>query len=127
MNSDKGKSDLSDLDSIVVPGHPDGCKEVFINQRRWPNLKIDRRRLGSVKYIAIYQTAPVSAITHYAEILRFEPLERVGRYDVIFKGKPVEIRHVKHTNADTWAVQGPRYTALNLLLAASHLARAFPS
>lgn len=117
---------FEEFDTIVVPAHPQGFKDVFLGQERWPNLKVDGRRLGALKFIAIYQTKPVSAITHLAEIDGFTPLERVGRYDVKFKGSPTEINHVAFTPADVCAVQGPRYTSMELVLKAKSLSRAFP-
>lgn len=115
------------LDTIVVPARPKGFGEVFIGENKWPNLKIDKNKLLHVKYIAVYQTGPVSAITHYAEIESFQPLPRVGRYDVFLRGRATEIRHVPFTDADVCAIQGPRYTSLELMLSARHLARAFPT
>lgn len=115
------------LDTIVVPAHPDGFQEVFLTQKRWPNVKIDKRRRESIKFVAVYQTKPVSAITHYATIKRFEPLKQAGRYDVVFDGMPTQVKPVKFTDADKCAVQGPRYTSLELIFAATHLARAFPT
>lgn len=127
MNRDDMRNCLPDFDTIVVPARPKGFSEVFLAEKRWPNLKIDKRRRCNVKFIAVYQTGPVSAITHYAEIARFEPLQRIGRYDVFLKGDPIEINPVRYTDADICAVQGPRYTMLKLVLTASHLARAFPN
>jgi hypothetical protein len=76
------------LDTIVVPAHPKGFEEVFLGEKRWPNLKIDQKRKAYVRFIAVYQTRPVSTITHYVEVERFDPLEQKGRYTVIFKGEP---------------------------------------
>lgn len=126
MNNGEKKNQMSDFDTIVVPAHPKGFREVFLTEGRWPNLKMDKMRRSNVRFIAVYQTGPVSAITHYAEIARFEPLSRTGRFDVFLKGNPIEINAVRYTDADIWAVQGPRYTMLELVLNASHLARAFP-
>lgn len=124
----EGNSDVAhSFDTIVVPAHPTGFNEVYLGEKRWPNLKVDRKRLKGLKYIAVYQTKPVSAITHYAKIDRFEPLERVGRYNVFFSEAPTEIKPIKFTTADVCAVQGPRYTTLELVLKAMHLSRAFPS
>ncbi|KAB2770258.1 MAG: hypothetical protein AB7I42_08500 [Bradyrhizobium sp.] len=119
-------SSADELDTIVVPAHPKGFNEVFVKEHRWPNVKIDRRRIENVKYIAVYQTGPVSAITHYAEIASFEALKQTGRYDLFLKGGPIAVDPVPYTAADVCAVQGPRYTKLKLVLSARHLTRAFP-
>lgn len=118
---------LTAFDTIVVPAHPQGFNEVFINKRMWPNLKMDTRRRNNIKFIAVYQTKPVSAITHYAEIKCLETLETKGRFNVFLSGEVVEIEPVRFTNADICALQGPRYTNLQLILSAKHLSRAFPN
>ena len=128
MASELQEKQVSEIsDTIVVPARPKGFKEVFIGEGMWPNLKIDKNKLCQVKYIAVYQTGPVSAITHFAEVERFEALPRVGRYNVFLKGAAEEIRHVPYTDDDVCAIQGPRYTRLKLVLSATHLARAFPT
>lgn len=113
------------MDTLVVPARPKGFHEVFVGERRWPNVKIDKKRMSEVKFVAVYQTVPVSAITHYAEIDHFEPLQKAGRFDILLKGEPIEISRVPFTDADAWAVQSPRYTSLKLILSATHLAGAF--
>jgi hypothetical protein len=47
--------------------------------------------LDKIKYIAAYQTQPVSAITHYAPVDRIEPYGEGGKYKLVFsmKAKPV--------------------------------------
>lgn len=127
MNTDETHNRFEDYDTIVVPAHPKGFQDVFMEEQRWPNLKVDGRRLSSIKYIAIYQTSPVSAITHVGTIETFEPLERKGRYNVRLSGRPKEINSVKYTNADVCAVQGPRYSTLELVENAASLSRAFPT
>jgi hypothetical protein len=119
--------DNTPLDTIVIPAHPQGFNDVFVAENRWPNLKIDQKKLQQVRYIAVYQTKPVSAITHYAEIESFESLARQGRYDVRLRGKPVCVGPIPFTDADTCAIQGPRYTSLSLILKARRLDHAFPS
>ena len=127
MNNREKCSELSNLDTIVVPAHPKGFNDVFVNECRWTNLKIDGRRLHEVKFIAVYQTKPISAITHYAEISSFESLQKGGRFDVLLKGKPRNVGPVPFTDADICAVQGPRYTSLSLVQTARNLTEAFPS
>ena len=41
--------------------------------------------LDKLKYIAIYQVAPVSAITHYAEIASIEKWSDTNKYILKFK------------------------------------------
>jgi len=127
MITEKLSEDRPSFDTIVVPAHSIGFNEVYLGEKRWPNLKVDRKRLPDLKYVAVYQTKPISAITHYARIDHFEPLDRVGRYNVFFSKQPIEIEPIRFTSADVCAVQGPRYTILQLILDAKHLARAFPS
>ena len=112
-------------DTIVVPAHPKGCRNVFLAEKKWPSLKIDKEKKKFIKYIAVYQTVPVSAITHFAEIREFIDLIQKGRYEVIFKGAPTPINPVRFTPMDVCAVQGPRYSTLNKILNASSLDQAF--
>jgi hypothetical protein len=126
MDRRAGTSSIDELNTIVVPAHPKGFGEVFVKEHRWPNVKIDRRRIESIKYIAVYQTGPVSAITHYAEIASFKSLKQTGRFDLFLKGEPIAIGPIPFTAEDVCAVQGPRYTKLHLILSARHLRRAFP-
>lgn len=114
-------------DTIVIPAHPKGFNEVFLAEGRWPNLKIDKKRHSDVKFIAVYQTKPVSAITHYAEIDKFEPMQKNGRFNVLLKNDISSVGPIEFTDADICAVQGPRYTYLKLILDAKHLDQAFPS
>ena len=127
MKTEAPRDRFTESDTIVVPAHPRGFHDVFLEERRWPNLKIDKRRLDSLKYIAVYQTGPVSAITHYGRIKSFKSGEKNGRYDVHLSGAPKELRHVPYTIADICALQGPRYTSLNRIQAADHLSSAFPT
>lgn len=124
---EKNDGEFSEFDSIVVPARLTGFNEVYLGENRWPNLKVDRRRLAYLKYIAFYQTTPVSAITHYSAIGELSSLDSVGRYDVTFLGSPNEIVPVRFTASDICAVQSPRYTTLERILNAQSLSHAFPT
>jgi hypothetical protein len=112
-------------DTIVIPAHPLGFQEVFIEKLEWPNLKIKNESVSLVKYIAVYQAKPVSAITHYGVIKEFVALEKKGRYQVKLE-MVVELENaVKFGKYDTCGLQGPRYTTLNKIKSAGSLDSAF--
>lgn len=126
MKYNSSAEEAAHYNTIVVPAHSKGFQDVFCGALMWPNLKVDKNKIANLKYIAIYQTSPISAITHYGEVKEYVALERVGRFNIFIKSQPIEIEHVKLTPQDVCAVQGPRYTTLELILSAKQLSRAFP-
>lgn len=110
----------ADSDTIVVPARKEGFEKVFLGENRWYAIRITEKRLGQLKYIAAYQSKPISAVTHIAEIDRIEPYKGTGKYMVVFKGPsqaigPVPIRRGKN------APQGPVLVTRTDLLRASCL------
>ena len=53
-------------DTIVVPAKEDGFKEVFLDKNCWHAIRIGGGMLQKIRYIAAYQSSPISAVTHYA-------------------------------------------------------------
>ena len=127
MTLEQSSADNIEFDTLVVPAHPKGFEEVYLEKRMWPNVKVDRKKIEQLQYLAVYQTRPISAITHFATVGKFELLEKKGRYNLFFNEEPTEISHVKFTKFDLCAVQGPRYTTLKRLLAAQSISHAFPA
>jgi hypothetical protein len=66
--------------------------------------------LDKIKYIVGYQTAPISAITHYAPIDRIEPYGESGKYKVIFSENAKTIGPIPFGDAPQGTMQGQRYT-----------------
>lgn len=95
-------------DTIVVPAREDGFKQVFLGENRWYAIRIGAAMKERIKYIAAYQVAPVSAITHLAEIEDILPYEDTGKYEVVFKGPAQEIQTVKLVDPKN-SPQGPVY------------------
>lgn len=112
-----------DKNTIVVPAQEDGFREVFLGQHRWYAIRIGGGMLSRIKYIAAYQTAPVSAITHFAAVDRIEPYGEEGKYQLVFVAPAQEMpAPIPFGDAPRGAMQGPRYTSLAKLQAAKRVA-----
>ena len=115
-------TDLDELDTIVVPAQEEGFKETFIGEKCWYAIRILASMINKIKYIAAYQVAPISSITHVAEVERIEKYKDSGKYILYFKGDAKQIPKVSfsgHTKAK--APQSPRYTSYAKLLDANTL------
>lgn len=122
------KNELSadELDTIVVPAQEEGFNEVFLGENCWYAIRMSSSMLGRVKYIAAYQTAPVSAITHYAEISKIERYENTNKYVIYFKDKAVKIQNIKLSKDNSrLAPQSPRYTNFNKMIKSKSLDEIF--
>ena len=111
-------------DTIVVPARQEGFEREFLNNDCWYAIRISGGMLQKIKYIAAYQTAPVSAITHYAPVQRIEPYGEEGKYKLIFTEKAQSIDPIPFADAPNGTMQGLRYTNLQRLKSAKKLADA---
>jgi len=106
--------DPSEIDTIVVPARKDGFEEVFIGENSWHAIRIHPSMIPKIKYTAAYQVAPVSAITHLAEvesikqwkdsnkyILRFvKPASKIGPIKLVPKGAVKALQNARYTSID---------------------------
>ena len=114
--------DADELDTIVVPAREEGFYEEFLKNGRWFAIRISGAMLDKIKYIAAYQVAPVSGITHIAEVERIEKYKDTGKYMVHFKdGSLHKIRKIGLGNKKGQAPQAPRYSSYNRLIQAETL------
>lgn len=91
-NEVEAKEDV--YDTIVVPAQQDGFEKVFLGENQWYYIRIDKKRLKKIKWIAVYVGAPVSAITHYAKVKGEPELdENEGKYIIKFDGEPIQLTH----------------------------------
>lgn len=103
--------DADALDTIVVPAREEGFQEEFINNERWYSIRISSTMLEKIKYIAAYQTKPISGITHIAEVERIEKYKDTNKYILYFKSGTVqEIKKIGLGAKKDQAPQAPRYT-----------------
>jgi hypothetical protein len=111
----------SEPDTIIVPAQREGFEKVYIGENAWWAIRISGGMLPKIKYIAAYQTQPVSAITHVAPVARIEPFGDSGKYKLIFSEPAKKIGPIGFGNAPSGAMQGPRYTSYDKLQKAKTL------
>jgi hypothetical protein len=119
--------DHSDLDTVVVPAHEDGFEEVFLGQNRWYAGRIHPSMAKQLKFIAVYVTAPTSAITHYASIQSIEPWQNTGKAVVNFS-EPAKALKPELKLTDEGKVSqlyGMRYTTFEKLKKATTMDEVF--
>ena len=81
--------------------------------------------LGKIKYIAAYQSNPVSAITHYAPVKQIEPYGDEGKYKLIFAEPAKTIGPIRFAGAPSGSMQGSRYTSIAKLRSAKRVTDLF--
>jgi hypothetical protein len=102
-------------DTIIVPAQKDGFEKVFVGENSWWAIRIGGGMLSKIKYIAAYQSQPISAITHVAPVARIEPYGDSGKYKLIFSESAKPIGPIPFGNAPLGTMQGPRYTTYEKL------------
>lgn len=113
-------------DTIVVPAQKEGFERVFLGESVWYAVRIAGGMLGNIKYIAAYQTAPVSAVTHYAKVERIEPYGEEGKYKLVFS-EPAQLleKPIPFGNTKMGSMQASRYTSFDVLNKAKQVSDLF--
>ncbi len=76
--------DTGEIDTVVVPARKEGFRDVFLGQDRWWEIRLHGSMRPQMKYIAAYQVAPISAITHIAPVKSIDPWKDSTKYVVNF-------------------------------------------
>jgi hypothetical protein len=111
-----------DIDTVVVPAREDGFQETFLKENRWYAVRIHGTMRPQIKYIAVYQVAPQSAITYFAPVSSIEPWDDTKKFVVNFAEPARKIGPIpllKHGKVK--APQNLRYTNHERLLQAKSL------
>ena len=111
--------DIDDIDTMVAPAKEEGFKRVFLSQKEWYAVRIASSVIPRLKYLAMYEVAPVKAIRWVGKIESIQPYEDTGKYKIflseINKIEPINLGNPKY------APYGPRYTTYELLQKAKDL------
>ena len=121
VTEDTEKVDISDIDTIVIPAREDGFKEVFIDENCWYAIRLNSSMIPKIKYIAAYQVAPISAITHIAGVKSIEQWKDTNKYILHFTEPAEKIKKVPLGTNKGKAPQSPRYSSRDRLLNAKSL------
>ncbi len=119
---------VESIDTIVVPANKEGFEETFLGENCWYAIRISKSMIDKIKYIAGYQTAPISAITHLAEVSRIERYKETDKFIIYFKDRAKRIEPLKLVpipDGKVSAPQAPRYTTFSRLKNAHNLDEVF--
>ncbi len=118
--------DPSEIDTIVVPAKEDGFQETFIGENCWYAIRIHSSMVPKIKNIAAYRVAPVSGITHIAQVKSIEQWKDSNKYILHFTMPAQKIGPIKLVpKGKVKALQNARYTSLEKLQKAASLDDAF--
>jgi hypothetical protein len=119
---DQKRLDASEVDTVVVPAREEGFRDVFLGENRWYEIRIHGTMRPQIKYIAAYQVAPVSAITHIAPVRSIEPWKDSAKFVVNFSEPAREIGPILLVKGGrVKALQNLRYTTREKLIGAKTL------
>ena len=116
----KRRKKKAECDTIVVPAREEAFKKEFLGNSQWFAIRIGAAMKDRIKHIAVYQVAPISAVTYIAEIKEIKPYKDTGKYIVIFKGDAEKIEKVPVEDANK-APQGPVYVKKEELIKVDYL------
>lgn len=117
------KGDVREYDTIVCPATGDGLETAFKAKNAWWAVRIGQNNIAKLKYVSIYEAAPVKAIRYYGKITKIEPYaELPGKYIIHHEGVIELENHVVIGDTPQLSPYGPRYYKLADILSSSNLA-----
>ncbi|HFI0632875.1 TPA: PIN-like domain-containing protein [Streptococcus suis] len=98
-------------DTLIIRAKKKGFKEVFLEENCWYSVRIDERKIPYIKYIAAYQTSPISKITHFAKVKDIVTSDEDStKKKIIFDGEAQKLTKPIPLGSDWNALQSNRYT-----------------
>lgn len=111
-----------DFDTVIFPAQNEGFNTAFLVEGKWYYVRLGKDKINKIKYVACYVGAPVSAITHYAEVEKIEMVNIEGKqkYVIYFKGAAKKLDSpIPIGKASSMSVRANRYVTLEKLKAAT--------
>lgn len=116
------------FDTIVVPAKPINYKKIFKDKNCWHGVRIAEWRKEKIMHLAIYQTAPVSKVTHYIHIDKIQPWDKDDKKcELIFKGDCHALKSgIELTSKNKkFIIRNSRYTTIEKINKATCLEELF--
>ena len=114
---------LKEIDTIVCAAREDGFKHAFLENDAWWAIRISPSIIPQLKYIAMYETIPISEIKWMAKIKEngIQSYKNTGKYIVSVEDKK-KIGPIKlDKDIKGMAPQSPRYTTYEKLIKAKKI------
>lgn len=117
-----------DFDTIVVPCKDREENQEMLNNGYWAAVRIAEFRKNKLQYVAIYRTAPISAITECYRIIH--PIEYWKEQDgskckIFFDKTSCHDLDIKYNKNNDPIMRASRYTLHNRLKNAKNLKELF--
>lgn len=119
------------MNVLIIPSKPEGLN-YFQENKSWKNIRLEKKRIAEIEYIALYQAAPIMAITHYAKVKKIQEYTNEAktrsnkRYIIEFEDIQNDINIVldDRTNRKL-IIQSIRYTSIEKLKKSKNLSELF--
>lgn len=77
--------------TIIVPTSQEGFEETFLGEKQWYDIRISENNRDKIRFIAAYETAPVSGIQYFAEVEEIVQSDNyVGYWKIKFKKETLQ-------------------------------------
>jgi len=104
-----GKS--PDIDTIVCAAKPEGFNQVFLKEHRWFEVRIGSKMKDKIKYLAMYESSPISEIKYIGEVKEIKPYKNTANSEIVLSGPPKKIKPITLTKKNPHlAPQSHKYT-----------------
>jgi len=120
----KPEKDIREFDTIISPATGTGRVDAFEKKNAWWSVRIGQQNIAKLKYVGLYEAAPVSAIRYYAKITKIKPYaDTLGKYIIHHDGNIVELEnHIGLGNHPELSLYGSRYYKLDDILNSKSMA-----
>ena len=109
------EEDPESFNTVIICAH-NGGQDFIKEHNYWEYAKLDTNKLKYLRYICLFIGAPISNISYYAEIDKFEEkiIDNRKKYRIYIKNGLKKLPHpVPRGDLNAMHVRSPRYTTLD--------------